>query len=144
MTNNDTTTAPTFAAAAKEVADREFPDDKAGKSGNPERIAFQAGAEWARDYLAAHVPQVTIVKEDGQPATCEVRQGGVLIFAGRDRSADLRVAAQEPTDAEVEAADRGRVEHNIRRRMTDAEWAATRSRVEHEAMRAALSAARKA
>lgn len=73
-----------------------------------------------------------------------------LIFRDRRELVEMAewardyLAAQEPTDAEVEAADRGRVEHNIRRRMTDAEWAATRSRVEHEAMRAALVAARAA
>lgn len=66
--------------------------------------AHWTGAEWARAHLSAHAPQVTIVQEYGQPATCEVRQGGVLIFTGRDRSADLRVTAQEPTDTEIEAA----------------------------------------
>ena len=53
---------------------------------------FTSGAEWARTRLAAQGPQVTIRHEEGEPSTCEVRQGGVLIFSGRDHSADLRVA----------------------------------------------------
>ena len=53
---------------------------------------FEKGAEWARTRLAAQGPQVTIRHEEGEPSTCEVRQGGVLIFSGRDHSADLRVA----------------------------------------------------
>ncbi|RCS81837.1 hypothetical protein [Brachybacterium alimentarium] len=67
--------------------------------------------------------------------------------AGFEKGAEWardHLAAQEPTDAEVEAADRGRVEHNIRRKLTDAEWAATRSSIEHESMRAALTAAKEA
>lgn len=70
---------------------------------------------------------------DGYNATYPCATIRALDAARRD--------AQEPTEAEVEAADRGRVEHNIRRKLSDAEWEATRSKVEHEAMRAALIAA---
>ena len=57
-------------------------------------------AEWARTHLAAQGPQVTIRHEEGEPSTCEVRQGGVLIFSGRDHSADLRVARAARRDEE--------------------------------------------
>lgn len=65
-----------------------------------EAAAFLAGSEWARDHLAVQMPQVIIRHEEGKPSVCEVRQGGVLIFSGRDHSADLRVTAQEPTEVE--------------------------------------------
>lgn len=67
-------------------------------------VAYMAGAEWARDYIAARTPQVTIVRDEGKPAACEVRQGGVPIFLGLDWSAGPRVATQELTDAEKDAA----------------------------------------
>ena len=69
-------------------------------------------------------------------------EGRASGFTSGAEWARTHLAAQEPSDAEVEAADRGRVEHNIRRPLTDAEWAGMRSATEHEAMRAALSAAR--
>ena len=76
----------------------------ASRENNPHRDPqfgeFRAGAEWARTHLAAQELTVNIQCEEGKPATCEVRQGGVLVFSGRDHSADLRDAAQEPTDAE--------------------------------------------
>lgn len=61
---------------------------------------FVRGAEWARTHLAAQGPQVTIRHEEGEPSTCEVRQGGVLIFSGRDHSADLRAACTARRDEE--------------------------------------------
>ena len=83
-------------AARTEAAYRDMDPSKTGENN---RAWFVAGAEWAREHLAAQTPQVTIRCEEGKPATCEVRQDGVLIFSGRDHSADLRVAAQEPNDA---------------------------------------------
>lgn len=96
---------PNFAEAAREEAGTRWPSYPAvGFSGADDRqAAFREGAEWARTYLAAQEPQVAIRCEEGKPATCEVRQDGVLVFSGRDHSADLQVAAKEPTDAEVGA-----------------------------------------
>ena len=84
------------AAEAASWEDDRHPDDVGAWS----RMKFMRGAEWARDYLAAQGPQVTIRHEEGEPSTCEVRQGGVLIFSGRDHNADLRIARAARRDEE--------------------------------------------
>lgn len=94
------------------------------------RLGFVVGAVWAKARTLERVPQVTINREHGKPATCEVRRDGVLIFTGRDYSSDIQVT-QEITDAEVRGA-----------------WDALGPRItislEYEDVRAALAAAKEA
>lgn len=101
-------TADDFTTAARAEAERvHYPSPSSRTPSALNRAtaaAFRDGASWARAHLAAQDLQVTIQRNEGEPAVCEVRQGGVLIFSGLDRSAGVRVAAQEPTDAEVVAA----------------------------------------
>lgn len=138
-------TTDSFTTAARAKAEQDW-----GTTVRAQRPAFIAGALWARDRLAAQGPQVTINREKGKPATCEVRQGGVLIFSGRDHSADLLVAAQEPTNAEVEAlvdslnwAIRGTTDGDLIDQDSDIP-AGEVLRLIREGARAALTAARKA
>lgn len=78
--------------------------------GDKVRAAFEAGAAWAREQDTRE-PKVEIVREEGKPARCKVWRDGVLLFDGRDYSADLE--NREPSDAEMEAAGRGLYENRV-------------------------------
>lgn len=94
-------TTDAFTTAARAYARERYPTGT--DLDRDRRMVVDEFAVWARDHLAAQEPRVTLHREDGKPTTCEVRRGGMLIFAGRDYISDIQVT-QGTTDAEIEAA----------------------------------------
>lgn len=95
---------------ARDEAARRWPHDSVTAPLGPDRrrdrrIGFEPGARWQAD----REPKVEIVREEGKPARCKVWRDGVLLFDGRDYSADLadREPSEDYPDAEGLAMLRG-------------------------------------